>query len=65
MTEVDKRSFSGNFKVVICTRRAVKMKEHLPFFRESAHLVFKIELLLTMLPRFERQAFLKAQHFDE
>ena len=36
MNEVQKRIVSGDFWVVVCTIKVVKMKEHLPFFRECS-----------------------------
>ena len=45
--------------VVVCTVRVMKMKENLPFYREPSILCTGIELLLTALSRFEREAALK------
>ena len=38
MTEVEEKIFSGDFRVVACTSRVVKMKENLPFCRECSTL---------------------------
>ena len=43
----------------VCTSRVVKMKKHLPFCRAFRKLCNEIELLLTVLPNFERAVALK------
>ena len=37
----DEPIFSGDFKVVVCKSRVVKMKKHLPFCREVSILCIK------------------------
>ena len=46
--------------VVVCTSKVVEMKEHLLFRKEFSIFCIKIELLLSVLPNFER----KTQLFD-
>ena len=43
---------------IVCTIRGVKMKEHLLFCRDLSILCIGIELLLTALSNFEREAAL-------
>ena len=49
--------------VVACTSKIVKYSEHLPFCRELAYFVLKIELLLTVLSNFESKTALKDSAF--
>ena len=49
--------------VVVCTIRVVKMKEHLPFVKNSGYFVFKIDLLITVLSNLERKAAIKDSAF--
>ena len=51
--------------VVLCTNRALKIKEHLPFCREFSVICIEDSwLLLNMLSNFERERFLMTQPFD-
>ena len=50
--------------MVVCTSKVVKMKEHLPFCKEFGKFLLKIELLLTVLPNFEREAAFKDSAFS-
>ena len=50
--------------VVVCASRVLKMKEHLLFRKEFNIFCIKIELLLTVLPNFERKLAFKIQLFD-
>ena len=49
--------------VVVCTNRVVKLKSTYHFVENSAHFVFKIELLLTVLSNFEKKAALEDSTF--
>ena len=51
--------------LVVSTRWVMKIKEHLHFVENSTYFVLKLELLLTMLPKFEGEAVLKTQLFDK
>ena len=50
--------------MVVCTSGVVKTKDHLTFVENSAYLVLKIELLFTMLFKFEREVALKDSAFS-
>ena len=50
-------------EVAVCTIRVAKMKEHLLFIDNSAYFVLEIELLLTVLCNFEREASNKDSAF--
>ena len=50
--------------MVVCTSRALKMKEQLHFVENSVYFVLKIELLLNVLSNFEREWLLLTQLFD-
>ena len=52
-----------NVGVVVCTNRALKMKEHLHFVENSVYFVLKIELLLNVVSNFEREWLLLTQLF--
>ena len=41
-------------EIVVCTSRFVEMKKYLPFCKEFSRLYIDVELLLIMLPNFER-----------
>ena len=41
MTEVEGRIFNRDFRVFACGSSAVKMKKHLPFYRELSILCIK------------------------
>ena len=49
--------------MVVCTLRVVKMKRRLLFYRELSIIYIGIELLLTMLPNFEREVVLNDSAF--
>ena len=49
--------------VVVWRSKVLRMKKHLPFCKNPACFVFKIELLLTVLSKFEREAVLKDSAF--
>ena len=50
--------------VAVCTSRVVKKNSTYHFVRKSAYFALKIELLLTMMSKFERVKDLKAQLSD-
>ena len=50
-------------EMVVCTSRFVKMKKYLPFCKEFSRLYIDVELLLMMLPNFEREVTLKDSAF--
>ena len=50
--------------MVVCTSGVVKTKDHLTFVENSEFFVLKIELLFTMLFKFEREVALKDSAFS-
>ena len=50
-------------EVVVCTARVVKMRNTYYFIENSAYFVLEIELLMTVLSNFEREATLKGSAF--
>ena len=50
--------------MVISTNRALKMKKHLPFYREFSVLCIEERALLNVLSNFEREWLLMTQLFD-
>ena len=64
MTVVEEQIFGGNCSGGCMHKQGCEKNRTYHFVRKSAYFALKIELLLTMMSKFERVENLKAQLFD-
>ena len=63
MNKIEKTIFGGDAGMAVCTGRVVEMKKDLPFCREFSTRYTEKKLLLTLFPKFKREATLKISAF--
>ena len=63
MNKIEKTIFGWDVGMAVCTGRVVEMKKDLPFCREFSTLYIEEKLLLTLFPKFKREATLKNSAF--